>query len=366
VALAGLALLGALGLSIPGSADPALSAWTWLHWGLCAGLYLLLVNDPPPAAGLGRLFGLVVVAQALVAVVQAAAQNTGLLAQLPLRWPGALSAETRGASVAVDALGTRWLRAYGTLPHPNILGGMLLAFLGAPVERWLTTGRRRWPVVLALGIVALGLTLSRAAWLGLLAGAAVLAWLAPAAARRRLRLAVGLGLLALASVLVPLAPWVLPRLGAGGGNALERASALERTLLIGYSLEAWRAQPLTGVGLGAFVQWAARSTGVGLPFEPVHNLPLLVLAETGLVGAAAALLLVGAWAGLVWRRRGAMSVGEVVWAAVMAAMLGMGLFDHAGWTQAPARTLAVMALATWARLAAGPEPERAAPGEAFS
>lgn len=360
VALGGLAVLGATALSALGSSDPGLSLWTALQLGLLAGMYVMLVNDPPEAGGLGRLAAAVVGAQAGMALAEAATQSTTFLSGFWLRWPGALTAETRGASVVLGAAGERWLRAYGTLPHPNILGALLVVYCAALGERWLSTGRRAWLAGLALAAAALGLTLSRAAWLGGAAAALALIWLAPRAARKRARLAAGAGALALAAVLLPLAPYLLSRLGAGGGNALEQASALERTLLIGYSLEAWRARPLTGVGAGAFVQWAARETGAGLPFEPVHNIPLLILAETGLVGLAAALALAGAWAGRVWGRRGAASAAEAAWAAALAGAGVIGLFDHTWWTQAPARTLLVIALALWA----GMETKSPAPGGA--
>ncbi|MBL8058979.1 MAG: O-antigen ligase family protein [Anaerolineales bacterium] len=356
VAAAGLALLAAVALSIIHSADAGLSAWTAGQFVLLAGLYLMLVNDPPHPAAVGRLAAVLIAAQAGLAVVQAAAQSTAGLDDLFLRWPGALTAETRGASVVLNAAGARWLRAYGSLPHPNILGALLALGLGAVWERWLSTGRRRWLGALALAAVALALTFSRAAWLG--AGATVLALsrLAPDAGRVR-RAAVA-GALGLAVVLLPLAPYLLSRLGAGGGNPLEQASTLERSLLIGYGLEAWRAQPLTGVGLGAFVQWAARHASPVLPFEPVHNVPLLILAETGLLGLAAALALAGAWAGRVWRRPA--NLPAAAWAAALLGAGVIGLLDHVWWTQAPARTLLVMALGVWA----GAETNSPAPGGA--
>jgi O-antigen ligase len=201
-------------------------------------------------------------------------------------------------------------------------------------------------MVAGLGALALFLTFSRAAWLGALVLAAVSLALVPRSARPRLGRAIWLGALVMAAAALVLAGLVLTRIGAAGRvNALEDASLLERRLLIGYGLQAWRAQPLTGVGAGGFVQWAARNSGAGFPFEPVHNLPLLVLAETGIIGAAAALALVGTVTWTIGRGRKHLTPAQALWAAALASILVTGLFDHSWWTQPPARMLAVAALA---------------------
>lgn len=350
VALAGAGWLAAVALSALASSDRGLTLAFTLHLVLLAGWYVMLVDDPPDARTTALTFAAVVAAQSLVAVAQAVTQSTSWLAGLNLPWPGALTAETRGASVVADAGGARWLRAYGTLPHPNVLGTCLLIYLGGLLAHYLADGRRRWLWVLGLGTGALALTFSRAAWLGALALAGGAAWLVPAHARGRLKTAGAAASLVMIVTLVPLAGFLTTRLGvAGPANNLERASALERALLIGYSLDAWRAQPVTGVGAGAFPQWAARNTGAGYPFEPVHNAPLLILAETGVLGATAALTLAGAVAWRVWKRRRMMDAAEAVGAAVLLAILVTGLFDHLWWTQPPARLLAGLALAGWAR-----------------
>ncbi len=356
VAWAGAGLIAAVAVSAARSADPALTVTRALHGALLAGWYLLLVNDPPGRTLTGWVLALAVLTQSIVAAAQALTQSTAGLAGLHLPWPGTVTAATRGASVVASAEGARWLRAYGTLPHPNILGAFLLVYLSGLLAQYLADGRRRWLAGLGAGAFALALTFSRAAWLGALGMALAVAGMARASTRPRLKVAGAVMALTALLTLAPLAGWLAPRLGlAGPANDLERASTLERTLLIGFSLDAWRAQPLTGVGAGAFPQWAARNTGAGYPFEPVHNVPLLILAETGVVGAAAALALVGAVAGRIWRRRGRMEAAEAAWAAGLVGLLITGLFDHLWWTQPPARILAVLVLAQWARAAAASE-----------
>ncbi|HSL28803.1 MAG TPA: hypothetical protein VK900_06340, partial [Anaerolineales bacterium] len=109
--------------------------------------------------------------QIITGAVQFLNQSTAFLAPLRLNWPGPLDASVRGAIVVQLPGGETFLRAYGTLPHPNILGGFALTFLSAPVAFFI---RREKPNNLAIlllipGVSLLALTFSRSAWLGLIA-----------------------------------------------------------------------------------------------------------------------------------------------------------------------------------------------------
>jgi hypothetical protein len=350
-----LLLPGVVALSSLNASDRSLTLAFGLHLALLVGLFGMMRDEPPEASWIGWLFGGVIAAQCGLALAQALAQNTFMLHDLYLRWPGDLDAALRGASVSASATGERWLRAYGSWPHPNVLGAMLLAMAGAAWERWLATGRRWWLALLVLVAVTLVLTISRATWLGALAGSVGLIGLLPRDSRGRLRSALALGAVAAALTAAWLWPYILPRADVSpSANELERASMLERSLLIGYGLEAFRAQPLTGVGAAGFVQWAARTLPERYPFEPVHSAPLLILAETGLPGGAVLVVAVFAFTRRVWRRRAVMGITEAVWSATLLGLLVSAPFDHLWWSQAPARTLLAMVLALWANSSLSP------------
>jgi hypothetical protein len=185
-------------------------------------------------------------------------------------------------------------------------------------ERFMRTGRRRWLALMAAASGALVFTFSRAAWLGaaLAAGAGGLLWLwrlsrtesaggVPAVAvlftRKLANLAdrqsfvteegarntrpVLLALVSLASVVAvagPLLPWLLVRADlSAAAPSTEVRSLDERAQLTQNAKALIAARPFGGVGAGRCVPAAAR---LGIPdnvLEPVHNVPLLVTAETG-------------------------------------------------------------------------------------
>ncbi len=348
----GLALIAACALS---SVTSLVRGLTWAftaHLELLGGLYLLCVNDPPSPAEIGWLFGSALLVQAAVALLEAASQSTGWLYFLHLPWPGSLTAATSAASVAQNAEGARWLRAYGTLPHPNILGGFLLVYLGAVVGRFLETGRKLWLSVLVLGVVSLALTFSRAAWLG--AGVMLLGGirLRLGGAARQVRVTGWLPIL-LASfasallVAVLLLPFFVARATGDAAIPTEQRSADERALFTQAGLEAIRARPWLGVGAGAFVESLAQRSDWHNRLEPVHNIFLLITAETGVGGALALLALGGVILWRLWQRRQVASLSELMAGLALLAALTVGQFDHFWWTLPPARTLFVIALGWW-------------------
>ncbi|MBI4062300.1 O-antigen ligase family protein [Candidatus Gottesmanbacteria bacterium] len=162
--------------------------------------------------------------------------------------------------------GQEFLRAYGTFPHPNVLGG----FLAVTLPFLLNLKKSRWyALCFGLGVVALSLTFSRSAWTVAFLGILL-------TINKKF-------LLLLVAVLVI----VLARVNLG------EESVVVRQQLQSAALSLWQQSPLVGVGLGNFL--------VRLPevlasrqiyfLQPVHNIYLLLLAETGIIGFIMVLLL---------------------------------------------------------------------------
>ena len=184
---------------------------------------------------------------------------------------------------------------------------MILLWLASVAHLGLSTNRSRIVVAL-LGLLVIFVVIStgaRGAWLGhrgaALAGAAV--WLLarerrqalPATAQRARSRRGGVSALALGVVAVILFPAIASRLGAGGEGV--------RAAFYAAALRMFQDDPLTGQGPGMWVVERARYT---LPTEQdyyiphAHNLYLQTVAELGIVGAIAGVVVLAALARLVW------------------------------------------------------------------
>jgi hypothetical protein len=281
-------------------------------------------------------------AQAALAIGQFVSQRPLVPVALDLPWLPSADVTLSGAPVVLDPAGDRLLRAFGTFPHPNILGGYLaLALVLLPVlnaRRWLV-----WPLGVLLG-GGLLVSFSRAAWLATALGVAMLL-MRPNPRGVALRwLVAGFGVAILALALSPLGVLVSGRLAPQPANDLERGSIEQRLALDRLALVEIRRHPLLGVGAGNF-GLATLEEGLQSVFgEPAHSVPLLVVAELGLPGAAAGLLLVGAIADLA--RRDPIATRPALAACVTIGVLM--LLDHYTWTMPPGRVLAWVPLAVLA------------------
>jgi O-antigen ligase len=239
-------------------------------------------------------FAVVALINGIVAVMQFLLQRSiglSFLGEVTL-----LDPHMSGVSV-IEAAGDRWLRSYGLLRHPNILGGImgisLLICLGALMEEPV---RKRWLwVAIAAASLGLFLSFSRAAWIGTILGLLYLAltariWRLVSWHDKRIRWVLVVTLLALVFMgllfgeLIGMRLWLTDSV-----SILEMNSINERLRDLGQAWILIRNQPLVGVGTGNYIQaletWAQRSGLDYIAFQKVHNVPLLLAAELGLAGA---------------------------------------------------------------------------------
>jgi 8-oxo-dGTP pyrophosphatase MutT (NUDIX family)/O-antigen ligase len=200
----------------------------------------------------------------------------------------AQSAQTAGASV-VEAGAMRILRAYGTLPHPNILGGMIVAaiLLSRSLFRRVSVLSTAAYIVLATGLF---LTFSRLAWIALAAGL-ILQWFF--ARRDRVFLAnAGIVIAVLALLAGFFWPFLFVRVSATGRLEQKSVDARITSLQDGYKLIV--ARPLAGSGAGAMTAAVFQSVDShrgAYGYEPAHNVFVLEFAEIGLFGLIIFLIL---------------------------------------------------------------------------
>ena len=267
----------------------------------------------------------------------------------------------------------RWLyhrcdRAHGFFSIYMTLAGVLLLGLLAGLPRLLpgVEPLRAWrPVAWLVMLGGLVATYTRGAWLGFGAGVLVVA---SAIRRGRLLLLAGLVLLALGALA---APYTL-RQRVISMTDLQGEGPRERAYMWRSGLAMWRAHPLLGVGPGGVKREYERHA---LPeaakkrTSHLHNTPLQILAERGLVGLAAwtwiwvAFFLVGlrrfrSWPPEASRER-ALVLGSL---AAIAGFLVAGLTEYNfGDSEVVMAAWAIMAL-PWAVAEKPPSPPAPLPG----
>ena len=241
-------------------------------------------------------------------------------------------------SIVLETQSERWLRSYGSLPHPNILAGFLvisLLFLFWLAYLAKTRGQRIFVLTGLLTIApALFFTFSRSAWLALAAGLLFLYfWLEKIKERHfkpvflKMVFLTALIFIILAALLWPL---VLTRLR--GQERLEDASISQRLAYTEQALTLIKSDWLLGQGLGNYtlaVYQKINSAWPGYDYQPVHNLYLLVLAELGIFGAALLGLILFLLLNFLNR---VSSLEKIVGFLCLFAVLFISLFDHYFWT----------------------------------
>src|SRR6266571_4373334 len=279
-----------------------------------------------------------VVGQSLLAGWQAVAQTTAPAGTLFNGWAGELTSRDQGASVVILPIVGRWLRSYGSFPHPNILGGFLALSLAVLAIHMDPRTRRLRVVALAMGFAALLLAFSRAGWLAVLLGAVTILLVAPGMWRTMPKARARLAVTVVASALTLVA---LLRV-ASVGSLIEQNSIETRAF---YNLVASQVVS-RGIPVGAGNLVVAQQHLIGVAAagsEPAHNVFVIALAELGPIGLVAWLAIIGGLLFAAWLRRADPHhrAGPLVAVTVLAPLL---LLDHYLWTQSAGRVLLVWTL----------------------
>jgi O-antigen ligase len=217
-------------------------------------------------------------------------------------------------------------RPQGTLSHWMTYSGTLMLVICGSVARLLFDHRDRvWAaVVMPALVVALGLTFTRSAWVGVFAGVGVLFMLKD----RRL-----VGVLPfVAAVFIALAPAAITERAASMFDMNDPTNR-DRVAMLEAGRAIVRDHPLTGVGPDMVrvvypryrVPWAVEPTNLHL-----HNVPVQIAAERGLPALAfwawfVVAVVRGLWRRMPRTRMPALAAGGL---ATMAAMLTAGLFEY--------------------------------------
>ncbi|MBI5037658.1 MAG: O-antigen ligase family protein [Candidatus Kerfeldbacteria bacterium] len=266
----------------------------------------------------------------------------------------------------IETTAGRFLRAYGTLPHPNILGGFLAVCLVLLIPL-LASVYRDWkygwygaigvPASFVIILTGLLFTFSRSAWLG--AGVAFVGmFVASLWQRDRLRMRLlcraavwGIAVIAVCWILIP-EPFQTHLID---GGRLEQRSSDERMMGIRDSFEQLGQTWVAGTGIGAstYANFQERPTTQDGFAEPVHDIYLLVFVELGILGGMLFLWLLGLFITSFMHqltRRPPVSDGYIAFAVAVACVLVIGLFEHFIWSLAFGGLLFWLLFGMWLKI----------------
>jgi O-antigen ligase len=327
---------------------PALSAGLQ---SLVVGAVVLAFSTAAPGPGvIAAGLAIALAFNSVIAILQAATQAPIGLAAL-----GEYTIRDGGKYSTLSVGSLTYLRPYGMTTHPNLLGGCLCLALivtigylfrrGGHNQRLAILSGAVASVAIILGWAALLLSFSRAAWLGFAVGSGALALLL-LRVRRPIRwrapILIGVACLIVGGIFfIAYRPFVMSRTGLGDESGEQRSIA-DRALFLGYTYRMIASSPFFGVGNG-MNDWESAQYVLTDPLKPdlaalpVHNVPLLILSEVGVIGFALWLAsLAGALYILVsYLRAGG---GDPLVLALFAAFAGLtttSFFDFYMWRQFP-------------------------------
>ncbi len=266
--------------SLPFSAAPSATIIGTIRLLFVWAFVLLIENVPQSRRDMRMLLGvlaLVSAAHALLGVAQAAIPSLGI------------------GNVHVQGPPTDLVRRpSGFFDDPNYYAGMLSAgFIAAGA---LTTYARRWRTAIFWAGVALVcgagivVTFSRTAWVAVAVGLVVLAITAPPYLRKWL---ISAGIACLIALFLYAPGQIIDRLTSSADVDGDRSVAT-RVYMAESMVEMIRENPVWGTGLAAFdrVYPYYRKTGADRTIARPHQVPMGVIAETGVAGLLALIVLV--------------------------------------------------------------------------
>ncbi|RLC38614.1 hypothetical protein DRH27_01835 [Candidatus Falkowbacteria bacterium] len=341
--IAGLELM--VFISIFVAADKTVAIYGYLRFLLGVGLFWLVISASFNKIKLIYSFLAGIALQALLGIYQFFSQS-GFAA----KWLGlaAHNPADLGVSVVETLDGTRWLRAYGGLDHPNVLGGLLVVGILLVIAAVIKMKKANkfsifnfqfsifkqfsiFNAIIVILVIGLFITFSRGAWLGLVVG--LLAFLIINIYKKKLKAQkITLQIILILSITVFIlsniySDLVLTRFS---DNArLEIKSNTERIESLETARDLIKSNFFFGVGIGNYTNTVEQEIISGQPawfYQPVHNFFLLVFSEIGVFGLIFMLWLISYMLVKSFKKV------EYINLALILAILIMMLVDHWYWS----------------------------------
>ena len=315
-------------------------------------LYWLISTSKFSLSKAGIAFASSAVLQSVIGVLQFSFQKT-----ISSKWLGMTLHESfvSGTSV-VETATNRFMRAYGSFSHPNILAGFLvigfIILLGIYLEK---KGNfyKLVPGLIAILIAGLFVSFSRAGWLALLLALIFFLVVSLRKSKKwRIEIAKVVGIIVVVFLMFLLIYPETVSTRIVSSSRLEQKSFNDRATYFQQATELLEENWLHGVGINSYtlaVKDAIDSGLSGKEYQPVHNVYMLVFVELGLFGLIIFLALIiqvirSSWLAV---NQHIIHPRVVTYSCIFAVMLVLFLFDHYFWTLSVGIMLFWLMLGLW-------------------
>jgi len=322
VVIVGLILMS-LGLTIVVSNEPILSLYKWIKI-LEYGVFMYYIVKTKPtinhivlALSVGALYS------SLIAMTQFFLQKT---INGPLWFLGERSFDQTTPGIAkaqwcwfTTRLCEERIRPYATFPHPNVLGGYLatsIVLILSTIKKTAATHIKQFfVIVISISTIALMLTLSRSAWMIAVLGSGTLLYINWKHFSKKQHIGLVIMLLVMAGITLPYLVVL---------NTSHESVFLRYDLMVS-ALQIFLKHPMFGSGLGTFLVHlpSVAQTRDLFFLQPVHNIYLLWLAETGIVGTIVVVYLFIRYIKIIFHHH-----TSCIFTLPLLLLLFVGLVDH--------------------------------------
>lgn len=322
-------------LSIMWAHDRATAFYTAIILSLAIDLFFLIQIVPISIKKLSTTFIASLCIQSIIGLIQFFTQQTYAQKFLGLQhhdiWYG-------GTAVLISDT-QRWIRAYGGMSHPNILGGMLV--IGLILTLWIIATRQKNSIktyiyslssiaILSMGIIV---TFSRTAWLA--AGISIFIFMLHIHTRTKIKKLIAP--LTLISTLFLLFILLLPQLFFARAHDTQTThnSFGDRKIYFTHARAITLTHPLRGTGIGNYTNSVFDLYDHTKPiwyYQPVHNIYFLITAEIGIIGFILLCIFFFTVFYDIFIPKKEVGTEKFTFFLIVFTFLFIGLFDHWPWT----------------------------------
>lgn len=249
----------------------------------------------------------------------------------------------QGGTSVIESSAGRFLRAYGGMPHPNILGGFLAISLLLGIGAYLkaTADEKRWKyfllVVILINFFSLLTTFSRSSFLTFSFGLIVIfAYNIYIKKNHLIKYAIlFISVFFIITTLLFGSYCELFNNRLQTNSRLEKISINERLIFIGQAKNLIATHPILGTGIGNYSFTLLKNNPKikeAWRIQPVHNAYLLVFAELGAIGFSLFLFIVIFIIYDFIESFRKEDSNRVIFSTIIISLLLLSLFDHWLWT----------------------------------